>query len=159
MPKLGVSEDESLYYSDAITGEMRRRRGKRKKPRGPYSTAEKAMVLSWKLLMARMHYMDGELADLAARYFTSVFTLWDQSVSRYSYENLNDPQPADWERLQEELGVAITKNESPDMSKDFDVGNLKLLLASRSRACAMRRKNKQFRIRFRDRDFLLLEFF
>jgi hypothetical protein len=114
------------YYTDAISGERRERRKKRKVSRGPYSLAEKNMKRAFaEMVNVVMHRMDGELCDLACKEFTAWFVLSTQVMRRYSFDQLRDPQPSDWEELKEELGMA--RRRAPAEAEEFDVGNLMLL--------------------------------
>jgi hypothetical protein len=102
-------EEAGEYYIDALTGKRRRRRGKRKRRMGQYSLAEKNMVRAFQKLMAAMHHMDGELADLTAQEFTKWFAFAKVTCERYSYENLPDPVPEDWQELRMELDMDRTE--------------------------------------------------
>lgn len=119
------SADAVSMYHDVVQGRDRPRRGKRKPPRGPFSTAEKYMRRAYSSMNVAMHNMDGELADLVAREFTVWFKLSDQIMRRWSFEHVKDPGPEDWNDLREELGIAREKGE--DKGGEFDVGDLVLL--------------------------------
>ena len=116
-------EEAAEYYTDAITGRRRKRRGKRKRSRGQYSLAEKKMVRALQALMAAMHYMDGELADLTAREFTTWFTLCRLACERYSFEDLPDPVAEDWEALRAEL--SLPKVETKVVHESIDTSKLR----------------------------------
>jgi hypothetical protein len=124
-------EEAGEFYTDAVTGRRRRKRGKRDTPRGPYSGAEKRMIQSWRLLVARLHHMDGELSDLTASRITVIVTGWRLAMERYSTVNLPDPTPEDWVSLREELGIP---EEFPGEDVGgFDIGNLQLRVLARVR--------------------------
>ena len=122
-----VQEDAGEWYRDALTGEARRKRGKRrKKPRGQYSLAEKNMVRAFQSMMAKMHYCDGELADLSAKAFTGWFTVARQLFGEFSFDNMPDPDPEDWHELAEQLGMARRPQDvRVKVVNEFDVGLLK----------------------------------
>lgn len=107
---MAVTDDEEPgeFYTDTISGQRRRKRGKRKVRMGPYSLAEKNMVRAFQYAMAALHHMDGELAELVARRYTAQFVLDKATFERYSYNNLPDPQPEDWQELREEMGLNRT---------------------------------------------------
>ena len=49
-----MAEESVEYYTDMVKGEVRRRRGKRKRPsRGPYSVEEHNMIRAFDNLLAR----------------------------------------------------------------------------------------------------------
>lgn len=81
-----MDEDGEMYL-DPIKGEMRPRRGKRKKPRrGPYSVEEKAMIEAWRRVVVAERLMDGELAQQTCADLTVLLVRLRMIMERYSWE-------------------------------------------------------------------------
>jgi hypothetical protein len=83
-----IDDDAVEYYKDAISGTVRRYRGRRKRvKRGPYSLEEKNMIAAFDDLLASQRRMDGELAQYTCRDITVLLTRLRIECERYSYEN------------------------------------------------------------------------
>jgi hypothetical protein len=111
---------EGEVYYDVVGGVDRVRRGKRKHSHGPYSGAEKKMERAYQYMKAQTHWMDGELSDMVSLYLAAQFAAYQEVLKRYSYNEMPDPQPEDWERLREELGIPAPVGEDDEL----DVGGL-----------------------------------
>lgn len=112
-------EDGGEVYLDVVKGEVRKRTGPRKHRRGPYSGAEKKMRLAFNRMIASMHWMDGELADMTATYFAAQFAAVCTVTDRYSFDAMPNPGPEDWDALRDELG--ITGDADGSYGGDVDV--------------------------------------
>lgn len=127
------TEPDGEMYLDVVSGRVRRRQGKRKHSRGPYSGAEKRMSRAFQYMMASMHWMDGELADMVAVYLAAQFAATQTVLRKYSYDNVPNPTADDWEALREELGMLPIGVDGGD---EFDLGQLSLLCQHYVLACS-----------------------
>ncbi len=136
---------EGEMYKDAITGEMRRRRGTHKRvKRGPYSREEQTMINAFDLALSAQRRMHGALAQSTCVDLAQFLTQWRVVVERYSYENLRDVSAVDPHVVFAELDVQpFTGVDAPAVYTDESIDLSKLVLCVLARARAYE-KNQQF---------------
>ena len=118
--------DAEMYYTDALTGNRRRRKGARKtRSRGPYSGGErKAKEEFARMVNVYMHKMDGQLTDAIYSDLIAWFASSAAVMSRYSYGDLPNPTVEDLNALREELDFARRLGKDPGGEEEFDEEDL-----------------------------------
>jgi hypothetical protein len=126
------NDDAGETYLDVVKGEVRARRGRRVRSRGPYSASEAKARRAWALFLAAMHHMHGELADVTADDMTVFLTNGRLVMERYSWRNTGDDiEGISPHVVMDELGMDV-----PEESGDQDIYDE--LQLSCAQSCARR---------------------
>lgn len=111
-------EEAGEFYTHAISGERKRRRGpRRRNPRGPYSLEEKNVIKAFDDWLSAERHMDGELAQATCKDMTVLLVLSRKACERYSYASCPDISGLDPHVIRDEVlgGAVVQEKEDVDV--------------------------------------------